>query len=252
MRLELAERLRCPGVHAPTPLIVVAQETVARDLRRAIVGCAVCGLEARLAAGVLTFPDGLVVAGVAGAEGAARAGRPEPSVAGAAARAGDDAAAPAEVEETTAALERLVALLHLDGPGGAVLLAGRYARFAAALEVSHEVHAVVLASARDARDARHTREVPRRAEHLKMPATHDDARAIPFTDATFRAAAVEAMPPALLDDLARVVTTGGRIVASVGTELPAGTRVLARDDREWVAEREGVGGGVVVLKKARS
>lgn len=250
MRLALAERLRCPGAHAPTPLIVVAQETVARDLRRAIVGCAVCGLEARIAAGVLTFPDGLVVAGVAGeagvagaagAERAARAGRPDPSVA--------DVAAPAEDEDAAAALERLVALLHLDGPGGAVLLAGSYARFAAALEASHEVHAVVLASARDARD---TREVPHCAAPLETPATRDDTRAIPFTDATFRAAAVEAMPPVLLDDLARVVTTGGRIVASAGTEPPAGARVLARDDREWVAERDGSVGGVVVLKKARS
>ena len=231
MRLELAERLRCPGAHASTPLIVVAQETRDRVLRRAIVGCAVCGLEARITAGALTFPDGLVVAGAEGAP-AADLGR---------AAAADDvpagAAVPADVD--AAALERLVALLHLDAPGGAVLLAGGYARFAEALEASHDVHAVVLASARDTRDD--TRD-----------GTRDDTPSIPFTDATFRAAAVAAMPPALLGDLPRVVTPGGRIVAAVGSEPPAGARVLARDDREWVAEREGSGGGMVTLQRLKA
>lgn len=227
MRLELAERLRCPGAHASTPLIVVAQETRDRVLRRAIVGCAVCGLEARITAGALTFPDGLVVAGAAGAP-AADLGR---------AAAADDvragAAVPADVD--AAALERLVALLHLDAPGGAVLLAGGYARFAEALEASHDVHAVVLAAAHDTRDER-----------------RDGTRSIPFTDATFRAAAVAAMSPALLGDLPRVVTPGGRIVAVVGIEPPAGARILARDDREWVAEREGSGGGMVTLQRLKA
>ena len=212
MRLELAERLRCPGAHAPTPLIVVAQETVERDLRRAIVGCAVCGLEARIASGTLTFPDGRVVAG---------AGRGAPEV-------------------DTAALERLVALLHLDAPGGAVLLAGGYARFAVALEAACEVHAVVLASAHE--DVHH-------GAHQER---HHDAPWIPFTDATFRAAAVAGLPSALLGDLARVVTPGGRIVAEAGVEPPAGTRLLARDDREWVAESAGGGGGMVELRRTRA
>ena len=216
MRLELAERLRCPGAHAPTPLIVVAQETRERVLRRAIVGCAVCGLEARIVAGALTFPDGLVVAGAEGAPAADLGG----------------GAAPAEVD--AAALERLVAVLHLDAPGGAGLLAGGYARFAAALEASHDVHVVVLASAHDTRDD------PR-----------DGTPSIPFTDATFRAAAVEVMPPTLLGDLPRVVTPGGRIVAVAGTEPPAGARVLARDEQEWVAESAGGAGGMVTLQRLK-
>lgn len=227
MRLELAERLRCPGAHAPTPLIVVAQETRERVLRRAIVGCAVCGLEARIVAGALTFPDGLVVAGVEGA--------PAADLRGAATAVGDlraGAAPPADVDAS--ALERLVALLHLDAPGGAVLLAGGYARFAAALEASHDVHVVVLASAHDTRDD------PR-----------DGTPSIPFTDATFRAAAVEVMPPTLLGDLPRVVTPGGRIVAVAGTEPPAGARVLARDEQEWVAESAGGAGGMVTLQRLK-
>lgn len=42
MRLELAERLICPGDHVRTPLIVVALETADRDLRRGSVGCMTC------------------------------------------------------------------------------------------------------------------------------------------------------------------------------------------------------------------
>ncbi len=239
MRLELAERLRCPGAHAPTPLIVVAQETRERVLRRAIVGCAVCGLEARIVAGALTFPDGLVVAGAEGA--------PAADLRGAATAVGDlraGAAPPADVDAS--ALERLVALLHLDAPGGAVLLAGGYARFAVALEASHDVHAVVLTSARDThddlRDERHNERHDER---------HDGTPSIPFTDATFRAAAVEVMPPTLLGDLPRVVTPGGRIVAVAGTEPPAGARVLARDEQEWVAESVGGAGGMVTLQRLK-
>lgn len=228
MRLELAERLRCPGAHPPTPLIVVAQEARDRILHRAIVGCAVCGLEARIAAGALSFPDGLVVAGAAGIPASAlrRADAADDVRAG--------AVAPTDVDAD--ALERLVALLHLDAPGGAVLLAGDYARFAAALEASHDVHVVVLGSARETRD------------DPRDEAT-DGPRSIPFTDATFRAAAVAAMPPALLGDLARVVTPGGRIVAVAGTEPPVGVRVLARDDREWVAASEGGRGAMVALQR---
>lgn len=42
---------------------------------------------------------------------------------------------------------------------------------------------------------------------------------------------------------------GGRLVAPVSVPLPAGVRELARDDRQWVAER--VGGGVPIpLRRA--
>lgn len=42
---------------------------------------------------------------------------------------------------------------------------------------------------------------------------------------------------------------GGRLVAPVSVLLPAGVRELARDDRQWVAER--VGGGVPIpLRRA--
>lgn len=53
MRLELAERLTCPHPHAPTPLIVVAEETVERDLIRGTAGCMTCHREGRFDGGSL-------------------------------------------------------------------------------------------------------------------------------------------------------------------------------------------------------
>jgi len=205
MRLELAERLRCPGAHAPTPLIVVAQETHDRVLHRAIVGCAVCGLEARIASGVLTLPSGFAV------------------------RRADDGVDPTADVADVADVERLAALLHLDAPGGAILLAGGYARFGAPLASGYGVQAIAL---------------------VPPEVTRGAAPAIPFTDATFRAAAVEGLPDASLADLARVIAPGGRIVAPTTVELPVGVSLLARDAREWVAASDGAGqGGVVALKR---
>ena len=205
MRLELAERLRCPGAHAPMPLIVVAQETHDRVLHRAIVGCAVCGFEARIASGVLTLPSGFAV------------------------RRADDGVDPTADVADVADVERLAALLHLDAPGGAILLAGGYARFGAPLASGYGVQAIAL---------------------VPPAVTRGAAPAIPFTDATFRAAAVEGLPDASLAELARVIAPGGRIVAPTTVELPVGVSLLARDAREWVAASDGAGqGGVVALKR---
>ena len=205
MRLELAERLRCPGAHAPSPLIVVAQETHDRVLHRAIVGCAVCGFEARIASGVLTLPSGFAV------------------------RRADDGVDPTADVADVADVERLAALLHLDAPGGAILLAGGYARFGAPLASGYGVQAIAL---------------------VPPAVTRGAAPAIPFTDATFRAAAVEGLPDASLAELARVIAPGGRIVAPTTVELPVGVSLLARDAREWVAASDGAGqGGVVALKR---
>lgn len=55
MRLELAERLVCPMPHAPTPLVVVADETADRDLVRGTAGCMACHREWRIADGSLAI-----------------------------------------------------------------------------------------------------------------------------------------------------------------------------------------------------
>jgi hypothetical protein len=48
-------------------------------------------------------------------------------------------------------------------------------------------------------------------------------------------------------DALRVLRPGARLVAPVGTPLPAGARELARDDRHWVAEKAA---DVITLRRA--
>lgn len=193
MRLELAERLRCPAGHVPTPLIVVARRVVDCELISGVAGCPVCTLEARVEAGVIEFPAPYAIVVAADAsEAAGPVGAPDA-----------ERAAPED------AIERAAALLGLAEPGGAVLLAGRYGVLAAALRDRLDVVTAVL----------------------RTPG------AVPFTDATFRAAALD-LPGAPLDDAVRAVTVGGRVVAPAAAALPAALRELARDAIEWVAERE--------------
>jgi hypothetical protein len=46
--------------------------------------------------------------------------------------------------------------------------------------------------------------------------------------------------PALLRSAAQVLSAGGRLVAPADAIVPDGIRMLARDDEQWVGEREAV------------
>lgn len=205
MRLEIAERLRCPHPHVPTPLIVVADRVLERDLIEGRAGCPVCRTEARIEEGDLWFAAlGGPVTAVA-----TTSDPPDPN-----------------------ALERLVALLGLAEPDGTVLLTGAYARFALRLAASTEVGVVTLAAHGSPAGAGYRR-------GLAVATVHGVATRLPFGDATFRAAALDAsLAPALVADVVRGVHVGGRLVGAVGLTRPAGVRELARDATEWVGERE--------------
>lgn len=221
MRLELAERLRCPQPHVATPLVVVAQRTVERELLDGFAGCPVCHLEAR-------FVDGdLVMPGAAERRTTADDARSAPP------------ATSAEVPRTDPAsdLLRLVALLGLAEPGGAVLLTGSYAQCAAPIVAAVDVRVVVVGA------------VPERIAGVS--AVHIADPALPFGDATFRAAAIAADTPLpLLLDVLRAVAPDGRVVGRLPLHRPEQLRELARDEREWVGEVERGAGGIVPLRRA--
>ena len=203
MRLDLAERLRCPRSHASTPLIVVADEVTGRDLRRGVAGCPVCQLEARIDAGDVWF-------------GADR---------------DDDHGAPRDLDgaprDLDGALDRLIALCGLAEPGGAVLLTGRYGRLAERLTVAAGVSVVLIHP---------------RSPHVgtdEVSTVHGERAQVTFIDQTFRAAALDAgFPESFIADVARSVQVGGRIVAAASVVPPEGVSELARDAAEWVGARE--------------
>jgi hypothetical protein len=163
MRLELAERLVCPRDHAPTPLVVVAQRVVGRDLHAGLAGCAECRLEARVTLGVVEFPEPAAAASPASAE---------------------------PLAPSSERIERTAALLSLAEPGGTILLTGRYTSLAARLAEEYDLTAVIPAT-----DAT----VPTSDRIVRIK--NAEAHAV-FSDQTFRAAALDPPTPAALRSLA--------------------------------------------------
>ncbi|MBL8997847.1 MAG: hypothetical protein JNL44_11075 [Gemmatimonadetes bacterium] len=213
MRLDLSERLRCPSAHQPTPLVIVADEVLERDLVRGTAGCPVCRAEVRIARGDLWFEDAAAPAGtrVEGGAGAGTGVAPSHDIAG---------------------LERLMALLGLSEPGGAILLTGGYARFALPLAATLDFSVVTFADRGEgpAPGDGHER-------GFALAAVRGAPSAVPFSDGTFRAAALDAgLGPALVQDALRCTVPGGRVVAPVALPRPDGVQELARDGREWVGE----------------
>lgn len=134
------------------------------------------------------------------------------------------------------AFDRVVALLGLAEPGGAVLLTGRYAALAAVVASTVDVHVVAL-NAEPARGAGVS------VVHLAEPV-------VPFSDNTFRAAALDADAPLpVLLDVVRALQVGGRLLAALPLDRPHGIKELARDATEWVGEREPGPNGVVMITR---
>jgi len=239
VRLEQAERMQCPRPHRATPLIVVARRSVDRELVDGVAGCPECYLEAVITAGDVVFP---------GSDAQAPRGS----------RAADPSGVQGAAAEPASGIEpltRLIALLGLAEPGGAVLLTGRYAALAGALTAAVDVSVVTwnAAGARRtaANDAASVTLTPDEAASSGVCAVWLAEFVVPFTDGTFRAAALDSTVPlpAVLDAV-RAVSVGGRIVGAASLDRPHTVRELARDAEEWVGERTSGASGVVPLRRA--
>jgi hypothetical protein len=134
------------------------------------------------------------------------------------------------------ALDRLQALLGLAESGGAVLLGGRYAAYAAGLQARLDLMVVVM----DPDDATFT----------SAARVIGCDSAMPFTEGTFRAAALD--DPRLLPAAVRVVRAGGRLVAPLTCPRPSSIALLASDASEWVGERGATPTVVPLQRSARS
>lgn len=136
-----------------------------------------------------------------------------------------------------AALDRLEALLGLSEPGARVLLTGRYSRLATALAFDVDAAVVSLNAERGTGDG--------------SASAHLREAAVPFTDATFNAVALDAdVPAAIVADALRTLTLGGRIVGKHPLERPADVQELARDTEEWVGEKATTSAPPIPLRRA--
>jgi uncharacterized protein YbaR (Trm112 family) len=197
MLIELVDALRCPSSHAEAHLVASVADRRGRRVWTGALGCPVCRAEYPIVRGVAHFgvvPDCTAVASM------------QPVV-----------------DETE--VDRAAALLHLDEPGGLVLLSGPWAAFALELLERCHAHYVLLDPPFD--DDEGAEVSPLRV-----------AGRLPFGPGVFRAVALDES----LDDptaaAARFTAPRGRAVLPAGVVLPAELRYLAADARHVVAERE--------------
>lgn len=203
MFIELVDSLRCPVAHEESHLIASATRMVARHILDGELGCPACHARYPIRDGEALFtPDG-----ASGSPGA---------------RAVNLASGGAADHEGAM---RLAALLGLDGPGGFAILEGTAAGYAEPVAaIVGEVPLLLVNPAGDARAAPGISVL--RSGHV-----------LPIASSSARGVATGSTHAATLAEFSRLLRDGGRLVAPASATLPDGVAQLARDEREWVAEK---------------
>ena len=214
MFIEFVESLRCPVPHEESWLVAAADRMRGRTIVSGLLGCPVCGTR-------YAIEDGVTYLSVARTVPPSAAAPPPP----------DDA------EPLRAA-----ALLALVEPGGTAVLVGAWGRMRSGLRALAEVHLLLVDPPFDVRSE----------EGVSVVRT---AGALPLAPASVRGVALDlAATPnaALLAGAVGALRPRGRLVAPVAVRVPAGVTELARDEREWVAEREAPARPPVIVPLGRA
>jgi uncharacterized protein YbaR (Trm112 family) len=133
---------------------------------------------------------------------------------------------------------RLAAFLHLaDGTGFAVLVGARAAH-AALVRAQVETPLVLV-------------DPPEEVEGEPGISVLRCDGELPLAIGTARGVAIDGGSPERVASAVRATRVSGRVVAPASTPLPEGVRELARDDTDWVAEREPVASPVITLHVRR-
>jgi uncharacterized protein YbaR (Trm112 family) len=122
---------------------------------------------------------------------------------------------------------RVGALLGLDERGGLYVLDGISSHLIEGLaELSPQSRFIALSASAESGGA------------SGVIVGHGDR--IPLAEACVRGIVLDVATPALLASAVKVLAPGGRLVAPANADVPAGISVLARDEENWVGEREAV------------
>jgi hypothetical protein len=210
--IELVDTLRCVAPHDDTWLVAASDRMDGRRLVEGTLGCPTCRA-------TYAIRDGVVWLGAA--TGAALP---------------DEAPPPAEGREAGAM--RLAALLDLREPGARALLGGALGHLA------HEVAAITRAELILVDPPAAVRP----GEGVSVVRT---GGALPFAEASMRAAALDGRTAAALAAAADLVRDKGRLVGPADSPLPESVAELARDGRQWVAERRSRASAPVQLTLVR-
>lgn len=202
MFVELIDVLRCTQPHEESWLVASVTATEGRHVLEGTLGCPVCRTEYPVRGGVADFT------------GASDLPTHE-----------EPLAAPDELSPDDDM--RLAALLDLSDPRGFLLLVGRWAARARALQ-SIVGNQLLLVNPPPGVAGGGGVSVLKVSERLPLP----------LAAWTARAAALDSGITLSADRLAAVVRPGGRVVGPVALPVPAGVREIARDAVAWVGERE--------------
>jgi len=207
MFIEFVDSLRCTRPHEESWLVAAADRMEGRSIVQGTLGCPVCGAQYPIRDGVADF----------------RAPGAEPA-SGSSALAVD---APPVRDDDGQAM-RAAALLGLADAGGTAALAGSWGAVASAVLAIAPVHLLLV-------------DPPFRARAEDgLSVLRTDGGVLPLAAACLRGAALDertAGDRAAVDSAVRALRAGGRLVAPAATPVPAGVTELARDVRDWVAER---------------
>jgi uncharacterized protein YbaR (Trm112 family) len=215
MFIELVDSLRCVEPHEDTWLVAAVTRMDGRHIVEGTLGCPICRREYPIADGVAWFAN-------------------EPPV------AGDERLTRVFPVNDENNVLRAAALLGLSDPGGIVALGGSWVQYADAIAELGPGHVVVL-------NARAADTSPQEVSSLIVD-NH-----LPFARGSLRAAALgrEIISGSLLVSAVDVLRSKGRLVAPAQTPSPDGMAVLARDETDWVAERDVDASTPVTLRSAR-
>ena len=213
MFIELIDVLRCPNAHEESWLVLASGRIDGRDVMEGVLGCPVCEAEYPIADGVARF---------------ARESRPD-------AVAGESSA-----EEAL----RLAALLDLADSKGYAIITGTLGNNAPALCALTDVPLLLVNPPPGIVMGRGLSGLVIGSDWATLPLAASSARAVALEDS--------ATPSQLLAALL-VVRPPGRVLAPVALALPDGVAELARDDRQWLAERRPAAhaSGIIPLERRR-
>ena len=197
MFIELIDVLRCPNAHEESWLVLSAGRIDGRDVTEGVLGCPVCAAEYPITEGVARFEH----------------------------ESRNDAVA---VSPSEAEALRLAALLDLATPRGYAIVIGTLGGSAPALRALTEVPLLLVNPPPGIEMGNGLSAVTIDSDWTTLPLAPSSARAIALDEAT---------TPRQLLAAVQVVRPPGRILAPTALALPESVSALARDDRQWLAER---------------
>lgn len=214
MFIELVDILRCPNLHEETWLVLAARRVEDRDVLEGTLGCPICEAEYPIVDGVAHFGRG----------------SPRRTI----------AAPPHDEEEAL----RLAAQLDLAEPRGYAVLVGATAAHGPVVATMTDVQLLLVDPPAGIGMGHGLSGLTMPDGAVTMPVAHGSARGIVLDSSA---------TPELARAAVDVLRPTGRLVGPVCLPVPEGVTELARDDREWVAERNPVAAssGIISLVRRR-